>query len=340
MDLFDLIVGFLAGVGLLALVALAIGGVMEWREGREEEDDDESSWDLDADDDERDGVAIAQGHAEALENEHNWWDMTPEALEREPRFEAAVEALCDDGTAVDDVIDLSRHPDGWAASMALVALGRRDDVPEDWAERAIRALPRSSNCEDCFQLRAIARHTPVPAIGPVLARRDGIHPAYVVEFVQTRLGAGERVGAETFRGHMAEADADELAVFLDRNGAELDESVRAGFDEWRIVELFGSIGRVWQRPFDRPPTLLAGRRRDAVELILAALANAPRRSVLLVGEHGSGKTSIARAALDRAPDVTVFEATAAQVNAGQTYIGELEGRVKRLVDGMRGRNTI
>ncbi len=343
MDLFDLIVGFLAGVGLLALVAIAVAGVMEWREGREddeeEDDDDESLSELD--DDDRDGVAVAEAHAEALEEERNWWDMTPEALEREPRFEAAVEALCDEGTAVSDVIDLSRHPDGWAASMALVALQRRDDVPEDWAERAIRALPRSSNCEDCFQLRAIARHTPVPAIGLVLARREGIHAAYVVEFVQARLEAGEEPDIETFRGvGLTTGDADELAAFLDRHGAELDESVRAAFDEWRIVDLLGSIGRVWQRPYDRPPALLVGRRKEAVDLILAALTNAPRRSVLLVGDHGAGKTALARAALDRAPDLTVFEATASQVNAGQMYIGELEGRVKRLVDGTRGRNTI
>ena len=75
--------------------------------------------------------------------------------------------------------------------------------------------------------------------------------------------------------------------------------VRAAFDEWRTLELFGSIGRIWQRPFDRPPTLLTGRRSELVDLIVASLTATPRRSVLLVGEHGAGKTALARAALDR-----------------------------------------
>ena len=337
MDLFDLIVGFFAGVGLLALIALAVAGISEWREGRESND---GAPDWDVDDEDQDAVALAQAQAEALDDENNWWDMTPETLERESRFEAAVEALCDEGTPVSDVIDLARHPDGWAASMALVALERRDDVPDDWAESAIRALPRSSNCEDCFQLRAIARHTTAPAIGRLLGRREGIFHQYVVDFVQARLDAGERVDAETFRGNVTEAEADELATFLDRHGAGLDDTVRAGFEEWRIVELFGSIGRVWQRPFDRPPALLAGRREEVVALIVAAFTAVPRRSVLLVGDHGAGKTALARAALDHLADLTVFEATASQVNAGQIFIGELEGRVKRLVEGMRGRSTV
>ena len=85
MSVFELIVGFLAGVGLLALVALAIAGISEWREGREDTD-----WmpDFDLDDD-GDAVALAQAHAEALDEEEEWFMMTPEVLEREPLFEAA-----------------------------------------------------------------------------------------------------------------------------------------------------------------------------------------------------------------------------------------------------------
>ena len=138
MGLFELIVGFLAGVGLLALVALTVAGISEWREGRAsgawEPDWDTRGEDLDA-------VALAQAHAEALEEENEWFMMTPEALELEPRFEAAVDALANEHTPVSEVIDLARHPDGWAASMALVALERRDDVPDDWVDSAIRAPP-------------------------------------------------------------------------------------------------------------------------------------------------------------------------------------------------------
>ena len=239
-----------------------------------------------------------------------------------------------------DVIELARHPDGFAASMALSALERRDDVPADWVDAAIRTLPRPSHSEDAFLLRAIARHAPGRAIGRILGRTEGIYPEYVADFVTARIEAGEPVDVETFRGNITAAQAEDLESYLHRFGGGMGDQVRLAFEEWRVLELFGSIGRVWQRPFDRPPTLLAGRRSEVVDLVVSALTAEPRRSVLLVGEHGAGKSALARAALDRIDDVTVFEAAASQVIAGQVYIGEIEGRVKQLADGMRGRNTV
>ena len=44
--------------------------------------------DFDLDDD-GDAVALAQAHAEALDEEEEWFMMTPEVLEQEPLFEAA-----------------------------------------------------------------------------------------------------------------------------------------------------------------------------------------------------------------------------------------------------------
>ena len=117
--------------------------------------------------------------------------------------------------------------------MALAALERREDVPEAWADAAIRGLPRPSNCEDAFQLRAIARHASGPVIGRVLARYEGISAEYVVDFVRRRLDGGETVTAESFEGNVTAAQADDVAAFLDRFGADMGTEVRAAFDEWR-----------------------------------------------------------------------------------------------------------
>jgi ATP-dependent Clp protease ATP-binding subunit ClpC len=333
----SVIVGVLALIGLLATLGFVLeAGSAALRRLRRRSTDESEDFDFEEDD----AVAVAQANAEALDVEGAWFMMTPEALVLEPLFDQAVAALADDETPVEDVIDLSRHPDGWAASMALAALERRDDVPDDWVDAAIRALPRPSNCEDALQLRAIARHASAPVIGRILGRYEGINPVYVAAFVRSRIAGGEQVSVETFEGNITAAQADDVAAYLDRFGAEMGPEVRAAFEEWRTLQLFGSIGRVWPRPFDRPPTLLAGRRGELVELIVGALTSAPRRSILLVGEHGAGKTALARAALDRIQDVTVFEATASQVLAGQVFVGELDARVKRLADGMRGRSTL
>jgi ATP-dependent Clp protease ATP-binding subunit ClpA len=63
--------------------------------------------------------------------------------------------------------------------------------------------------------------------------------------------------------------------------------------------------------------------------------------VLFVGEHGVGKTAVARAALDRLPPSSlVIEATAARVHAGAVHVGELETRVKEIVERLRGRDVV
>ena len=101
------------------------------------------------------------------------------------------------------------------------------------------------------------------------------------------------------------------------------------------------MGRIWERPFDEPPALLAGRRRELVEIVVAALEQSPPHSVLLVGEHGVGKSALIRAALERIDEeAIVFETTAAQINAGAVYVGELEGRVKTLVDSVAGQHVV
>jgi ATP-dependent Clp protease ATP-binding subunit ClpC len=339
-DLFELIVGALALIGFAALLALAWKGIEALRT-RDEVDLDKLLRGAVVDGDEpRDGLAVARAAAAALEDEYDWWAMTPDRLELEPEFQTGVAALADPETDVDDVVSLARHPDGWAASMALAALEARDDVPDDWSETAIRSLPRPSNCEDALQLRALARHARGSTVGRVLARVEGIHPDYVVDFVRRRIEGGEIVDSATFRGHVTIGQADDLATYLDRRGDDMGGEVRAAFDEWRAIELLGGVGRLWTRPFDTPPALLVGRRAEVVDQVRAALSETPRRSVLLVAEHGSGKTAVIRAALDRPDVAVVFEATASQVHAGAIHIGELEGRVKQLAEAMSGRDMV
>ena len=107
------------------------------------------------------------------------------------------------------------------------------------------------------------------------------------------------------------------------------------------LDFLAQFARVWVRPYDHPPALLAGRRRELVELIVEALSQKPRRSVLLVGEHGVGKTAVARAALERLDEMfVVFEAGAPQAIAGAVYIGELETRIKQIVDELENRQVV
>ena len=80
----------------------------------------------------------------------------------------------------------------------------------------------------------------------------------------------------------------------------------------------------------------------AIAQVVELLQRTARPSLVLLGAEGAGKTTIARAALRslQAQGWRVFEATPAQVGAGQKYLGELEQRVQNLVDGLAGERTV
>ena len=86
-----------------------------------------------------------------------------------------------------------------------------------------------------------------------------------------------------------------------------------------------------------------GSRALAVDAVVSALTAARPRSILLVGEEGVGKTTLIVEALRRAEASRfrlAFLATAADVNAGQMYIGMLEARVQEIVAKLGGRPIV
>ncbi len=75
----------------------------------------------------------------------------------------------------------------------------------------------------------------------------------------------------------------------------------------------------------------------AYERLLRALSAMPRRSVLVSGEAGVGKTTLARslAATMSKEGWRVFETSPSELNAGMSFVGQLEGRVQALLAEMR-----
>ena len=154
----------------------------------------------------------------------------------------------------------------------------------------------------------------------------------------------EEVGPETFAA-IPGAALREVKHFIAEHADMLGSDLAEGFERWRATavdtEFLGRVGKLWAAPFDRPETLLVGDRAELVEQMVEALQHEPARSLLIVGEHGVGKTALLRAALDRVGrPLVVFEASAATINAGAMYVGQLEGRAKEVVDRLRSRNVV
>ncbi len=96
---------------------------------------------------------------------------------------------------------------------------------------------------------------------------------------------------------------------------------------------FGQI-RFADDDLQQPAPVPAEARADAIADVAAALLAKPPRSVVLVGEEGVGKSVVINSAARRVHEAgwTVFEASSADVLSGTRFIGELEERVRMMLD--------
>jgi ATP-dependent Clp protease ATP-binding subunit ClpC len=252
---------------------------------------------------------------------------------------------------------LARASEGNAlvACISLEALARREGDDEAVAEGLLRDINAYFYWPRFFALRALGAHAGRrDLLAPLLARlnstwREPMPLQALREFVAERVAAGDTV---TSRDLADEADLlklgaeqwAEVCATLDVIAAQLPAGARAELSEWQgsrqTAEFVKSIGRVWEDE-GREVFMLDAVAAQVAELE-AAVKREPARSVLLVGESGSGKTALVRAlaARLRADGWLVFEAAPAEVLAGQSYIGQIEERVRAIVQQLEGKRVL
>ena len=282
---------------------------------------------------------------QTLASRHPWVDL--DDLEFDDDFTRLVELL-GDAEQIDDDAFAEAAVRGSkfvrAAAMAAIAEGR--EPPPDWLEGTETRFERGEWGERQLLLRALADVDGkiLPAVlaaaeedwsGSPLARA-------ISTLFEARVRNGEILTAD---------DLDELSPglqplmreLIDGTDAETRAALTPALEQWQTetidVDFFRALGRIVDTE-DRPPATLVGSRAAAVDAVTAALAASRPRSVLLVGEPGVGKTTLIVEALRRLGDEWfAFQAGAADVNAGQMYIGMLEARVLDIVSRL-GRRRI
>jgi ATP-dependent Clp protease ATP-binding subunit ClpC len=98
-------------------------------------------------------------------------------------------------------------------------------------------------------------------------------------------------------------------------------------------EFLSAFGQLWNKDDDEGLLIEPEAWREQLEHAQAAILHNPPRSVIVVGEPRIGKTTFIKlvATYIRNYGWTVFEAGAAELMADQSLIGQLEGRVQRLI---------
>src|SRR5262245_44358355 len=235
-------------------------------------------------------------------------------LRDDGRFGEQVGLLADSRFPFEALERLSVDRDNFfVAAIALAAIERRPDVPDAWTTRAIAQLRSCpTNIEPCVYA-ALARRACYPVVGPSLVNLDeGVSWDELAAFVEARLAGGEELTAETFKRNLPVRLSDRVSEFAARYRVQLGEEFFALAEEWARTtvdtDFITAFARLWDPPFEQPALVEVARRGELAEVVADALGASPSRSVLLVGETGAGKRTLARAALARlGSGVVVFE---------------------------------
>ncbi|HEX8557610.1 MAG TPA: AAA family ATPase [Pyrinomonadaceae bacterium] len=279
----------------------------------------------------------------------------PRELLGHETFERGVTLLLGAGHTTHGLLARAVEPNAVVACMALEALARRAGDDDEVVEAVLRDANSYYYWPRLYAMRALAAHAgPRRVLARLLARlnftwRDETPLQALRELTAARVAAGD---AFTARELLAEAEAagrgdeqTDVAQTALEVGPLLPADVRAELSQrvaWReTAQFLKSLGRVWEDGDDGEVFVLDSVAARVAELE-AALAREPARSVLLVGESGTGKTALVRAlaARLRGEDWLVFEAAASEVMAGQTYIGQIEERVQSIIRQLEGKRVL
>ena len=249
----------------------------------------------------------------------------------DPRVAAVVQGLAQPAVPVAECWDVARSRENlFEVIFGLAALRDRTDTPQEVVDWAVgTALRDVHTLVEPFVYALLLERAERPVIGRALAALPaGLDQDALVTFIVARR-AKEEISQATFSEHVPLEVAESVSDFVRAYESRLGTDFRELFETWHgsavDTSFLREVGAIWQAPYDRPETLVVGD-DEIIGMMCEALEHEPPRSLLLVGEHGVGKSALLRAALDRSRrQVIVFEATASQINAGAMYVGQSRG---------------
>ncbi len=273
---------------------------------------------------------------------------SPSALAAHADFSAAVEVLLDEAVPLADLVEYARGGNWVVSCTALEALERRADAT--WVSKIAEGLGDNQPWASWFALRAIDQLAgdEGKTIAAVISGLDDSFAwnrhkqRFLEEFLALRSSRGEPLEVTDFKIEDPTRE-EEVEAVLRRLPAKLSMPLRESFDRWRdsrfdlaVLRDIGSIRRI-----DDAALPIGHPMHDArCDQVLATLLT--RRSVVLVGESGVGKTAVVDSVTRRLTDDgwVVFEAGHTELIAGQVYVGQLEQRLQVLLRQLGGSKIV
>jgi ATP-dependent Clp protease ATP-binding subunit ClpC len=284
----------------------------------------------------------------------------PADLEKDELYLEAVRILADVRFTVAETCTMATGDNPVLSCVALDALRRRRD-PEPFRERLLAGMGELSNWARWILCELLEERHPEPVLEPFLKRLDpswqAPMPRQVLQgFLERRLQRGERISAawlsdeaQVQGGPMGGVEIQFPSTFslvveiLESGGSPVAQAearqLRQEKRASRGLEALRAFARVLEE--DAGPAILEhDALRNAAEAGEAALLAG--HGLLVCGRAGSGRSTLVRelARRLRARGFTAFEASPAELMAGQSMIGQLEGRLQKLLEVARAAPTV
>ncbi|MCW5625581.1 MAG: AAA family ATPase [Burkholderiales bacterium] len=274
----------------------------------------------------------------------------PRDLQSDAAFQRGVELMAAPEAPLPVVTDYVIGPSGELATMAAAAIARRPDGAAVMP-KLIGNTGSLSVWVLYYVLQAVAAHVRTPVIWRILLRaaewwpRNPLLPGVLDAFIAHRLEAGEVPDLAAAFGDV-NPDLAAVRAILARLAEPLSARFNGQLDEWeqtRVdVPFLQSVGRLMPTEAGDDGIVEHEAIREGLDAAEAAVLQNTPGSFLLVGESGVGKTAFMQLLARRlAPKGwVVFDASAADVQAGQTYMGELEGRLRQMFAALDVRRRV
>lgn len=265
----------------------------------------------------------------------------PRELSEQRTFQEAVALLVADGVPLDTVLQYALGANWGLACAALAALRSRQDGQQAMSQ-IVAHFDKLYPWPMHFALDYLASAPePRPAVGaPVAAAKEWWceNPVILMlfrDYFEQRRKAGD---APVFGTTVPiAANSTGVKVFLEAVRhpyglaliEDLQQHQRATIDRAFLT----TFGRFWEGK-EYNSVVEPAEWSELLSAAEAASLEAPARPLLASGEHRVGKTSFLRLLAKRLKrrGWTVFEASGADLMAGQQWFGQLEGRIQRAVE--------
>jgi ATP-dependent Clp protease ATP-binding subunit ClpC len=275
----------------------------------------------------------------------------PAVLPDMPEFQGVVAALRRPDATV-TLLGQYALGDNWPLACAAFAVLADNPQRQSLREAVLRHLPRARPYVILYALRFLnsLQQRPAPGAAVLSAQQwwqnNAVIPSFFDEYFKRSAELGDQADFGTCLDKPPELDSLPVIGLLQKIQHPSATQLLAAFRTWldsRIDRDFlGAVGRLWDSAEQDPLLVEPPAWRELLSTAEAAVQQARPRSLLVCGDPRTGKSAFIELLARRFQQEgwTVFAASGTELQADQSYIGELEGRIRKLVEALHPRRKL